>query len=389
MEPAAPKVHPPPIPRPDWVRRVEEAWERAPIVWLAGVRRAGKTTLARSVPGTAVFNCDLPSTAARLADPEHFFRHAPARRIVLDEVHQLADPSRVLKIAADAFPALRVLATGSSTLAATARFRDTLAGRKRVVHLCPVLGTEIEAFGVDLYRRLLHGGLPAELLRVRPDPEAYAEWLDSFFARDIQQLFRIDKRAGFLGLVRLLLRQSGGLAEASGLASDAGISRPTVRTYLDALETTYVIDRLRPFHGDSKQELVSQPKIYAFDTGFVCWARGWTDLRPEDCGLLWEHLVLDVLRTIPALPIHYWRDKRQREVDFVIPAARSTQHAVECKWSERGFDPAGLRAFRALHPHGRNFVCVPSAAAPYPRRFGDLDVTITPLGDLAVLLARD
>lgn len=68
--------------------------------------------------------------------------------MVFDEVHQLPDPSRLLKIGADAFPHLRILATGSSTLAATTKFRDALTGRKRVVELVPVLHEELPAFGV-------------------------------------------------------------------------------------------------------------------------------------------------------------------------------------------------------------------------------------------------
>ena len=94
--------------------------------------------------------------------------------LILDEVHQLPDPSRLLKTAADAFPNLKVLATGPSTLAATAKFRDSLTGRKREVALTPVLPEELPAFGVsDIQVRLLRGGLPqgnpgpAQSLRVR------------------------------------------------------------------------------------------------------------------------------------------------------------------------------------------------------------------------------
>lgn len=84
---------------------------------------------------------------------------------MLDEVHQLPDPSRILKIAADAFPELRVLATGSSTLAATHKFRDSLTERKRAVEMVPVLAEETGSFGVsDLENRLLRGGLPPALL---------------------------------------------------------------------------------------------------------------------------------------------------------------------------------------------------------------------------------
>ena len=75
-------------------------------------------------------NYDLPSVGRQLADPESFFDGlAQETIVVLDEIHQMADPSRLLKIAADGYPHLRILATGSSTLAATKKFRDALTGR--------------------------------------------------------------------------------------------------------------------------------------------------------------------------------------------------------------------------------------------------------------------
>ena len=52
------------------------------------------------------------------------------------------------------------------------------------------------------------------------------------------------------------------------------------------------IHLLAPFHGGGKQEIVSRPKCYAFDAGFVAYERGWEQMREEDRGLLWEHLVL-------------------------------------------------------------------------------------------------
>ena len=180
------------IDRPFWKRRVFAEWRRAPIVWLTGVRRAGKTTLCRSFPDARYVNCDLPSVAAALEDPERFFGGVREKIVVLDEVHQLPDPSRTLKIAADAFPKLKILATGSSTLAATRKFRDALTGRKREVHLLPVLAEEMEAFGADLERRLFAGGLPQALLSKERDEDFYSEWMDSYFARDVQELFHVE-----------------------------------------------------------------------------------------------------------------------------------------------------------------------------------------------------
>ena len=91
--------------------------------------------MAQSLPDAEWLNCNLPGVAERLREPESFFRSVRKPLVVFDVVHQLPDPSRLLKIGADEFPKLKILATGSSTLAATQKFRDSLTGRKRVVKI--------------------------------------------------------------------------------------------------------------------------------------------------------------------------------------------------------------------------------------------------------------
>jgi len=269
------------------------AWTRRSIVWLSGVRRVGKTTLARMLPDAVYMNCDLPSTLRALEDPELFLEsQLPDRVLILDEVHHLGDPSRLLKIAADEYPQLKVLATGSSTLAATRKFRDSLTGRKQAIHLCPVLWEECgEPFGVrDLNHRLLHGGLPEPLLAARKDSAFFNEWIDSFYARDILELFGIRNRQGFLSLLRLLLRQSGGQLDYSQLANLSELSRPTVKAHIEVMQIAHAVHLLRPFHGGGKREIVSRPKCYGFDTGFVTFEKGWDSIRDDDrgcCGSTW------------------------------------------------------------------------------------------------------
>ena len=342
---------------------------RRPVVWLSGVRRAGKTTLAKMLDDTTYLNCDLPSAQRALADPELFYGGLPPRAtVILDEVHRLQDPSGVLKIAADEYPSLRVLATGSSTLAATRKFRDSLTGRKVVVHLCPVPWHECAAFGTrNLDRRLLHGGLPEPLLAADKDPAFFAEWLDSFYARDILELFGVRNREGFLTLFRLLLRRSGGQLDIGALASLAEVSRPTAKAHVEALRIAGAVHLLRPFHGGgSKQEIVSRPKCYAFDTGFVTHERGWDAIRDDDRGLLWEHLVLDVLLArFPEHDVLYWQDKVRREVDFVVRRTEGRVDLVECKMNPDKLNLAPIAAFRKRYPKGHNYVATPLARAPY------------------------
>src|ERR1022692_3224705 len=244
------------VARQFWSKRIEDAWREAPIVWLSGVRRSGKTTLAESLGAERILymNCDLPSVGERVLDPELFFRGCSKPVVVFDEIHQLRDPTRLLKVGADQFPNQKILATGSSTLAASRKFRDTLAGRKRTVHLTPVLWEELAAFGATLSQRLFHGGLPPALLASTKQPALYREWLDSFFARDIQRLFGFRDINRFNTLFEYLLRQSGGQFEVTKTASALGITRPTVESHLLALEITHAITLLRPFHGGGRIE---------------------------------------------------------------------------------------------------------------------------------------
>ena len=374
------------IERSLWLERVRQAWTKRSVVWLSGVRRVGKTTITRMLPEAVYLNCDLPSAVRALEDPELFLgAQAAGAVLVFDEVHRLDDPSRLLKIAADEYPHLKVLATGSSTLAATRKFSDSLAGRKWAIHLCPVLWEECaEPFGVpDLDRRLLHGGLPELLLAARKDAAFLNEWIDSFYARDILELFGIRNRQGFLALFRLLLRQSGGQLDYSQLANLSEMSRVTVKAHIEAMQIAHVVHLLRPFHGGGKREIVSRPKCYAFDTGFVTFEKGWDTIRADDRGLLWEHLVLDSLRfQFADEDIFYWQDKSRREIDFVIRRGRDRVDVVECKINPDRLDAAQVEAFRALYPVGANYIVSPAVKTPARLRRGELVFTACNTSDL-------
>jgi predicted AAA+ superfamily ATPase len=117
--------------RPFWINRIEQAWREASIAWLCGVRRSGKTTLAQSLglERTLYVNCDEPTVEDMVREPQVFYRSVSKPVVVFDEIHQLHDPTRLLKIGADAFPKLKLLATGSSTLAATTQRGGTFLSR--------------------------------------------------------------------------------------------------------------------------------------------------------------------------------------------------------------------------------------------------------------------
>jgi predicted AAA+ superfamily ATPase len=147
----------------------------------------------------------------------------------------------------------------------------------------------------------------------------FQEWMDAFWAKDIMELFRLERRQSFQKFIERLLIQSGGIFEATRLARPCEVSRTTIRDYLAVLEETYVVNGVRPFSTHRPTEIVAAPKVYGFDTGFVSYFRGWYSLRPEDLGLFWEHYVLNEIHAhFQTRRINYRRDKRGHEVDYII-----------------------------------------------------------------------
>ncbi len=367
-----------------WQERVEEAWRRRRIVWLAGVRRVGKTVLCLSLPEVEYFDCELPRVRRQMADPEGFLESLRGKRAVLDEIHRLGNPSELLKIAADHYGDVRIIATGSSALGASARFRDTLTGRKADLWLTPMVEADLADFeNTDLRHRLLNGGLPPFFL-AEPVPEReFQEWMDAYWAKDIQELFRVERRHSFQRFAELLLTRSGGIFEATRYAAPCEVSRTTIANYLSVLEATFVVHVLRPFARHRTTEIVSAPKVYGFDTGFVCYHRGWHQLREDDLGPLWEHFVLNELHSqLQTRAIHYWRDKRGHEIDFVLTSRGREPVAIECKWKADAFDPSSLLAFRRKYPAGPNFVVASDVSQVWARRYGDVAVQFVSLQGL-------
>jgi len=373
-----------------WIDRLEGAWKRRSVVWLSGVRRAGKTFLSQSLRDIEYFDCELPRVRRMIDDPEEFLQGIRGRRIVLDEIHRLERPSEVLKIAADHFPDTRILATGSSTLGASAKFRDTLAGRKEELWLTPMTTDDLEDFGgTDLHHRLLHGGLPPFFLQKELPERDFQEWMDAYWAKDIQELFRLERRRSFQKFAELLMAQSGGIFEATKFTRPCEVSRTTISNYLAVLEATFIAHVIRPYSSHRPTEIISAPKVYGFDTGFVCYHRGWHELRRDDLGLLWEHLVLNEMHAhLQSRELRYWRDKRGHEVDFILAHTKRSSLAIECKWSASDFDAGNLQAFRRAYPQGDNLVVANDVERSFTRSYGGLSVKFVSLSDLIAEVMR-
>ena len=235
----------------------------------------------------------------------------------------------------------------------------------------------------DLKHRFLRGGLPPFLLPETLPERDFQEWMDAYWAKDIQELFRLERRASFQRFPEMLMAQSGGVFEATRFARPCEVSRTTIVNHLAVLEATFVAHVVRPYSSRRQHEIVAAPKVYAFDTGFVCYHRGLHDLRSDDRGILWEHLVLNEMHAhLQSRDVRYWRDKRGHEVDFVVAPRGRPPVAIECKWSARDFEWTNLRAFLGHYPAATALVVAQDVRERFTRRRGDLSATFLGLTGL-------
>jgi uncharacterized protein len=373
-----------------WLQKIEELWREKSIIWVSGVRRAGKTFLSKSIKNTVYFDCELPRIRQMMANPEDFLDGLREKRVILDEIHRLENPSELLKIAADHYPDIKIIATGSSILGASSKFKDTLTDRKRELWLCPMLTEDMKDFNhKDLKHRFLRGGLPPLFLAKDFPEKDFQDWVDSYWAKDIQELFRLERRHSFQKFFELLMIQSGGIFEASSFAAPCEVSRTTISNYLSVLESTYVVQVIRPFHTHLATEIVAAPKVYAFDTGFFCYYRGWESLRQEDLGTLWEHFVLNEIQGhLQTRDILYWRDKHGHEIDFILKPRGKQPIAIECKWQARNVEDKNIEKFLTCYPQARVLVVSNNTKEPYSKKIGSTAVKYVNLAECISLLKK-
>ncbi len=125
---------------------------------------------------------------------------------------------------------------------------------------------ERPAFGnQDIRHRFLFGGFPSLFTRTQLPERDFQEWIDAYWAKDIQEMFSVGKRSSFQKFAELLLAYSGGQFEATRYAGRCEISRATAANYLAVLQETFVVQVVRPFSGHKPSEIVLMPRVYGFD----------------------------------------------------------------------------------------------------------------------------
>ena len=333
-----------------------EAWLfKNKVLVLYGARQVGKTTLCQKIikkyDGLYI-NCEKQSVKNLLfaGNPENIKSFiGSSQLVVFDEAQKIKNIGEILKLFFDTYPKIQILATGSSSFDLANRASEPLTGRKITFSLYPlsffelnkqedrsVLNDKLESF-------LLYGLYPdivatasSQEKRVKID-----ELAGDYLYKDVLEFENLKKSDLLMKLLQVLSFQLGSEVSQHELAKTLQTSSETIQRYINLLEKSFVIYRLKSFSRNLRSELNKKIKVYFFDLGVRnSVIQNFTPLEFRvDIDAIWENFLLNerikfLQNKNKIVSQYFWRTYNQQEIDY-IEEADGKISAYEFKWGSR------------------------------------------------------
>lgn len=301
-------------------------------VAIVGPRQSGKTTLARSVfsskPYVSLENPDIRRFATE--DPRGFLEQYKEGAI-FDEAQRVPELFSYLQQILDESPQKGLfILTGSNNFLLQENISQSLAGRIGYLYLLPFSTEEAQKAAQKSFsfeEALFYGGYPPIFDNQIPPERWLPNYISTYIERDVRQIKNISNLNLFERFLKLCAGRIGQLLNMNSLAIEAGVDSKTIASWLSVLESSFIIQLLKPHHQNFNKRLVKMPKLYFCDTGLACSLLGITKasqltLHPLK-GSLFENYVIGELikdrynKNIP-FDLYFWRDNTGNEMDIVI-----------------------------------------------------------------------
>ncbi|PWQ93282.1 ATP-binding protein [Leucothrix pacifica] len=357
---------------------LKELLQEFRILYLAGPRQAGKTTLARKMADEAgmyyVSLDDHTMLASAKSDPVGFIQSLLNRQqsIVLDEFQYAPELVSAIKLASDRLSASergKFFLTGSADVFSSAKTQESLPGHMARVELYPLSVTELsggrfnlidflladvaaspnglpEMVREDYAQALINGGYPElQTKSARAKPIWLNSYLQGRLYKDFESIYTAkgNYHTKLESLIPYLAGLSGNLLKYSNVANDLAQNDKVVKSYIEALEWMFIVKRLHPFvKNRAKRQTIGMPKLQMVDTGLACHLLGLS--TPEQLllsnfygGLLESFVVMECFKHMgwsqQTMNIYHYRDKKKNEVDIILEQHDGRLNALEIKAS--------------------------------------------------------
>jgi len=329
-------------------KAIREYQTKYPILALTGPRQSGKTTLLKSLfPDYRYVSLENPDARDfALKDPNGFLSEYDDQ-MIFDEVQQAPALFSYLQTLVDSRPDRMsgFILSGSQNFHLMERITQSLAGRVALFKLLPLDVQELTDAGLlaqDPFEQLLHGFYPALYDRKISPGVFYSNYVQTYVNRDVTELITVKDLRQFQNFLNLCAARAGQLLNLSALANEAGISQPTAKSWLSALESSYITFQLYPYHKNFSKRVVKTPKLYFYDTGllaFLLKIKNRETLLPHPVkGALFENMIVaefhkQMHHAYQNQSPWFWRDNHGDEVDLLLDQGL-TLDVFEIKASE-------------------------------------------------------
>jgi hypothetical protein len=340
-------------------------------VLVTGARQIGKSTVVRHVfpdMNRTSFDDRLTRMQAK-EEPRLFFLNHPCplfideiqkENSILEDIKQIVDESEERG---------QFIFSGSQKLELMKGMSESLAGRVSIMEL---LGLSLrEIHGVSFQKHfiptdeylaeretelkpytnlweIIHKGSYPELYDIERDwQEYYSSYVSTYLERDINELISSDSIT-FTKFLTAVAARTGELLNYANIASDVGVSEPTIKSWISILERTGIVYLLQPYTPSALKRAVRTPKLYFRDTGLACYLTRWLTADALKCsavaGNMFETFVVsEILKSYTnegldyKFNLFYYRGKDkntngENEIDLVIEE-NGVLYPVEIKMS--------------------------------------------------------
>jgi len=342
---------------------------------ITGMRQVGKTTLMRQIfeeiqeKPKIWLDLDNPLDQKVFEDIDYgniYLRLAKMAEkpenerlfVFIDEIQNFPEITKVMKYLIDHL-GVKFIVTGSSNFYLKNLFPESLSGRKFLYDLPPLNFKEyllfrgkisleearendleklirendlfkFKKFEVDYDDYLRFGGFPEVV--VTDDIETKKEILKnifaSFFEKDLKILSDHQDIRQLRDFILLLVPRVGSLLEITKLASELGIDRPKVYSFLEFLQGTFFIRLLPKFSRSIDRTVAGGRKVYFSDTGIL------NAIGQVNDAQLFENAVVNQLSAYGV--VSFYRKKNTAEIGAILDG--KTAFEIKLKGTEKDLE---------------------------------------------------
>lgn len=345
------------------INKIYELLQLKEILFITGIRRAGKTTVLYQLISKLINNNINPTDILFIKVDDLRLKELTYKKIdeiiqeykilketksktyiFLDEIQELPDWEQYIKTLFDLNEDYKIIISGSNSGLLKKNINSYLTGRIISKEVYPFSFNEFLKYNQiniksikDIYLDKITilkkfqdyiktGGFP-EVVKTKKSlqNEILKNYFDTILYRDITEKYKVRNTTELKDFLIFVLSNNSKHINYKNLAEDIGLSRVTVSNYITYLSECYLLFLINKYSYSYKNQIKSAKKIYAVDLGLI---NAVSFKFSSDLGRAYENLVFIELKRRNK-EIYYYKNTKNQECDFVIKQGLNITEAIQ------------------------------------------------------------